>query len=36
MRWLNDNVVGRIPKLEEFNDTARELMQISGFMESSN
>jgi len=36
MRWLNDNVLGRIPKLEEFNDTARELMQISGFMESSN
>ncbi len=31
MHWLNDNVIGNIPPIEEFNDRAVELMRMSGF-----
>lgn len=35
MHWLNDNVVGEIPKLEAFNQRAQELIRISGFLKGS-
>lgn len=31
MNWLNDNVIGTIPPIEEFNDRTRELMRMGGF-----
>ena len=30
MDWLNDNVIGSIPSLEELTDEARELVAVSG------
>ena len=30
MNWLAENVVGRVPDLEELNDEARERMQLQG------
>ena len=30
MNWLNDNVIGRLPALEELKDTAKETVSVSG------
>lgn len=35
MHWLNDNIIGEIPKLEAFNQRAQELIRISGFLKGS-
>ena len=32
MHWLNDNVIGEIPRLAAFNQSARELIRMSGFL----
>ena len=34
MHWLNDNVVGEIPSLQDFNPRAQELIRISGFLKA--
>ena len=35
MHWLNDNIIGEIPKLEAFNQRAQELIRISGFLKGT-
>lgn len=35
MDWLVDNVVGSIPKIEELNDEARALAEVSGVMKEA-
>ncbi|MDO4619546.1 MAG: BMP family ABC transporter substrate-binding protein [Lachnospiraceae bacterium] len=35
MNWLNDNVVGSIPVMEELNESAKDTVQVSGVNESS-
>ena len=34
MHWLNDNVIGEIPPLQDFNARAQELIRISGFLKA--
>ena len=32
MRWLNDNVIGELPKLTEFTEPVQELIRAGGFL----
>ena len=32
MDWLNDNVIGSVPKYERLNDEAREAVSVSGVL----
>ena len=30
MNWLNDNIIGRIPELEELPESVRDKVEVSG------